>query len=122
MQKELVRTSISPWLNLQDSRKAVEFYKAAFGAQETYHLDGGDDGIVSRLAVDGAEFWVSEGKGPGEETSIRMILTVADPDQLFDRAVKAGANIVYPVNESHGWRIGRIIDPFGHHWEIGREI
>lgn len=122
MQKELVRTSIAPWLNVQKSKEAVDFYISAFGAQETYRLDGEDGGIVSRLSVDGAEFWVSEGKAPTEEISIRMILTVADPDQVFDRAVKAGANVVYPVSESYGWRVGRIVDPYGHHWEIGKEV
>ena len=35
-------------------------------------------------------------------------------------AVEAGATEVAPVDEEHGWRMGRIADPFGHHWEVGR--
>ena len=54
--------------------------------------------------------------------AIRMILTVADPDATFDQAVRAGASVVHPVSEEHGWRVGRIADPFGHHWEIGRQV
>jgi PhnB protein len=54
--------------------------------------------------------------------SVRIILTVADPDAVFGKAIAAGAREVYPVGEEHGWRIGRVVDPFGHHWEIGREI
>jgi PhnB protein len=51
-----------------------------------------------------------------------MVLTVADPDAVFKRAVSAGATVVVPVSEMHGWRVGRVADPFGHHWEIGRQL
>jgi PhnB protein len=122
------RCSIAPWLSVRGSAQAVEFYKSAFGATEVYRLDGGDKGVVARLSVDGAEFWVSD-ESPehhnfSPETigggSVRMIFTVADPDAMFARAVKAGATEVHPVSEGYGWRVGRIVDPFGHHWEIGR--
>jgi hypothetical protein len=46
--------------------------------------------------------------------SVRMILTVDDPDSVFARAVAAGATEVAPISEDYGWRIGRIADPFGH--------
>jgi PhnB protein len=55
-------------------------------------------------------------------SSVRIILTVADPDSMFSRALAAGASPVYPVSEEHDWRIGRVVDPFGHHWEIGRPL
>jgi PhnB protein len=51
-----------------------------------------------------------------------MILTVPDPDSLFARAISAGATEVFPVGEDHGWRLGRLADPFGLHWEIGRPL
>jgi PhnB protein len=54
--------------------------------------------------------------------TIRMILTVPDPDPFFARALKAGAVEVFPVGEGHGWRLGRLIDPFGLHWEIGHPL
>ena len=54
--------------------------------------------------------------------SVRIILTVADPDAVFARAVAAGASQVYPVGEEYGWRLGRAVGPFGHHWEIGRPL
>ena len=47
-----------------------------------------------------------------------MLLIVADPDAVVERAVAAGASEIRPVGEEHGWRLGRIVDPFGHHWEI----
>jgi len=124
-----LRCSIAPGLSVRNSAQAVEFYKAAFGATEVYRLEGGG-GVVSRLSVEGAEFWLSdespehgnfspESLGGG---TVRMILTVADPDAMFARARNAGASEVYPVTEGHGWRVGRVVDPYGHHWEIGRQL
>ncbi len=124
------RCSIAPWLSVRGSARAVDFYKSAFGATEVYRLDGPQGSVVARLSVDGAEFWLSdespehgnlspESLGGG---SVRMILTVADPDAVFAQALEAGASRVYPVSEGHGWRVGRVVDPFGHHWEIGRPL
>jgi PhnB protein len=121
-----IACTIAPWLSVRGSAEAVEFYKAAFGAIEVYRLDA--DGVIARLSIHGAEFWVGD-ESPehgnfSPETlkgsSIRIILTVADPDAVFARAREAGASEVYPVSEDHGWRIGRVVDPYGHHWEIGQ--
>ncbi|HEY7405448.1 MAG TPA: VOC family protein [Candidatus Angelobacter sp.] len=124
------RCSIAPWLSVRNGAKAVDFYKAAFGAIEAFRIDAPDGGVVARLAVDGAEFWLGD-ESPEHHnyspqslggSTVRMVLTVADPDAVFKRAVNAGASAVVPVQEMHGWRVGRIADPFGHHWEIGREL
>ena len=125
----MTTTSIAPWLTVRDS-KAVDFYKLAFGATEAYRLEMPDGGLVVRLSVHGAEFWLSS--EPAEEGSpkpgslgggsVRMILTVADPDTLFVQALDAGATQVFPVGEGHGWRLGRLVDPFGLHWEIGHPL
>ena len=124
------KNSLAPWLSVRGSAKALEFYKLAFGATEVYRFDGPDDSVVARLSIDGAEFWLGdespEHGNPSPETaggsSVRLILTVADPDAAFARALQAGASEVYPVTEGHGWRVGRVKDPFGHHWEIGRPV
>ena len=121
--------AVAPWLMVRDSVKAVDFYKAAFGATEVYRHEGGG-GVVARLAIGSSEFWLSDespehGNFSPESlhgTTLRMILTVPDPDAAFARACEAGARVVYPVSEGHGWRVGKVEDPFGHHWEIGREI
>ncbi len=123
------RCSIAPWLSVRNGAKAVEFYEAAFGAKEVYPLDAGG-GVVARLSVDGAEFWVSEespehdnaSPAPAGGVAVRMILTVADPDAVFARALRAGASQVYPVSEGYGWRLGRVVDPFGHHWRLGGRL
>jgi len=122
--------SLAPWLSVRNGAAAVEFYKLAFGAVEVFHLEGEEGGVVSRLSIEGAEFWLSD-ESPeygnfspqtlGGATA-RMILTVADPDAVFAQALKAGASQVSPVTEGNGWRVGRVVDPFGHHWEVGRPL
>ena len=129
-EENVIRTSISPWLSISNNTGAIDFYKSAFGAIETYHLDVPDGGTVSKLSVNGAEFWLSiaapddnkSTNAPPRENPIRMILTVADPDALFAKALAAGATEVYPVGEEHGWKLGRLVDPFGFHWEIGYQL
>lgn len=125
-----IKSSIAPWLSVRNGAKAVEFYKSAFGAVEAFRLEAPDGGVVSKLSVDGAEFWVSD-ESPEfynfspeslQGGTVRMILTVTDPDTVFTQAIKAGASQVFPVGEEHGWRLGRLVDPFGHHWEIGRPL
>jgi PhnB protein len=128
--KNSIAVSVTPWLSVRNGARAVEFYKLALGAKEVYHLEAPDGVVVSRLSIDGAEFWVSdespehgnfspESLGGG---SVKLILTVADPDTVFAKAVAAGAREVQAVQEGHGWRVGRVADPFGHHWEIGRPV
>lgn len=126
----LRRTTIAPWLSVRGGARAVEFYKAAFGAEQVYRIEDPDGNVVARLSVHGAEFWLSDespehgnaAPDPSRGNTVRMILTVADPDAVFRQAIAAGAAEVYPVSEGHGWRVGRIADPFGHHWEIGRPV
>jgi len=118
------KPSIAPWLTVRDGKRALEFYKNAFGASIAYKLDTPDDSVVARLSIDGAEFWISDGNDPEPlgGNSVRMILTVDDPDSMFARAIKAGATEIFPVGEAHGWRLGRLADPFGLHWEIGKML
>jgi PhnB protein len=124
------RCSVAPWLSVRNGARAVEFYKSAFGARETYRVEAPTGDVVSRLSVDGAEFWLSD-ESPAHQNfspeslgggSVKMLLTVPDPDGMFAKAIRAGAKEVRPVSEEHGWRFGRIVDPFGHHWEIGRPL
>jgi PhnB protein len=123
-------TSIAPMLSVRKGAKALEFYKAAFGAGELFRIDAGDGAVVARLSVGDAEFWVAD-ESPehlnfSPETlgggSVRMVMKVEDPDAVFEQAVAAGATVVWPVGNQYGWRLGRIVDPYGHHWEIGKPL
>lgn len=105
----------------------MAFYQAAFGARELFRVEGGG---VGQLAVDGASFWVAE-ESPAHANlspeslggcSVRMLLIVSDPAALFAQALQAGAKEIVPVQDNYGWRVGRLVDPFGHHWEIGHPL
>jgi PhnB protein len=124
--------SLSPQLSVRRGREAVEFYKAAFGAEEVYRVGGTDENpsVVAQLAIGAASFWVADESPPHLNFSpesigggtTRMLLIVADPDAVVKRAVAAGATEVTAVGVAHGWRLGRIADPYGHHWEIGKPL
>ena len=125
-----IQTSIAPWLSVQDVTRAADFYKAAFDAVETYRLEAPDGGLIVQLAIHSATFWLSNSTPEQEDTAtlplgggtIRMILTVSNPDALFTKALQSGATEVFPIGEEYGWRLGRLIDPFGLHWEIGHPV
>src|SRR5690349_17103721 len=125
-----IRYSLAPMLSVRNGARAVEFYESAFGAAEVFKIESPDGAVVARLSVEGAEFWVAdespEHKNFSPESlgggTVRMVLTVPDPDAMFARAVAAGAQEVVPVKDDYGWRLGRVVDPFGHHWEIGHPL
>ena len=121
------RTAVTATLSVRNWARAMDFYKTAFDATELYRVPGGG---VGQLSVSGAEFWVAE-ESPEHLNfspeslagcSVRMLLIVEDPAAVCTKAVRAGATQVYPVGDAHCWRLGRIVDPFGHHWEIGRPL
>ena len=126
-----MKTQIAPMLSVRRGKEAVEFYKRAFGAEELWRVESPDGDVVARLAIEGGEFWVAdespENKNFSPETlggaTTRMVLTVEDPDAVYARAVEAGAKVVWPVaDQEYGWRVGRVMDPYGHHWEVGKEL
>ena len=122
-------TSIQPELWVDRASEAVAFYKAAFGASVLHCVGHGDD-IVAQLSVGDAAFWVTAASSPMRRfspaaidgTTSRTLLVVDDPEQVLAQAVAAGATEASPVGDEHGWRIGRIVDPFGHEWEIGKPL
>lgn len=122
-----VKTTLAPWLAVSRATEAVAFYQAAFSAEEQYRLED-DEGavVVAQLAIGEADFWLQEDPASSPEVqdrrSVWMILTVDNPDAVFAQAIHAGAREIAAVSEDHGWRIGRIADPFGHHWEIGKSL
>ena len=126
----MTRTNIAPMLSVRRGSEAIDFYQRAFGAEVPFRIDAPDGAVVARLAVEGADFWVAD-ESPehanfSPETlgggTVRMVLTVDDPDAMFDRAIAAGARVVWPVADRYGWRLGRAVDPYGHHWEIGKPL
>ena len=125
------RPALAPMLSVRNGAEAVAFYKAAFGASELFKIEDDSGSVVAQLSVGKSDFWVAdespEHKNFSPETlggaTTRMVLTVDDPDAVFAEAVAAGAKVVWPVEDQpYHWRVGRVVDPFGHHWEIGRPL
>lgn len=122
---------ISPLLSVRKGKQAVEFYIAAFRAQVLLRVDSEQGDVIAELSAGGARFWIAdespenlnfspESLGGG---TVRLVMTVDDPDAAFDRALAAGAKPIWAVaDQPCGWRVGRLVDPFGHHWEIGKPL
>jgi PhnB protein len=122
-------TSIQPELWVERAAAAVAFYQAAFGATVMHCVGAGDD-IVAQLSVGDAAFWVTAASVSMKRfsphaiggTTSRMLLVVEDPEHVVAQALASGASLASAVGDEHGWRLGRIIDPFGHEWEIGKPL
>jgi len=124
--------SVVPQLSVRGGLAALDFYRAAFGAEVVYQDGGTTDNpsVVAELSIEGASFWVADespehGNFSPESvggSTTRMLLIVDDPPAVIDRAVMAGAARIYPAAKEHGWLLGRVEDPFGHHWEIGKPL
>ena len=123
--------SLAPLLAVRIGVRAIDFYKTAFGAKEVFRTVSEGGAIVAQLTIGTSEFWLAD-EAPDNlnfspatlgGTSVRMVLVVEDPDAFYERALAAGATGLYPVvDQPYGWRIGRLVDPYGHHWEIGKPI
>jgi PhnB protein len=123
-------TTLAPFLSVRRGKQAVDFYVRAFGAREEFRIESEAGDVVARLSIDGAEFWISD-ESPAHAnfspetlkgSTVRMVLTVNDPAAVFVQAVAAGATSIHPVTEQHGFLMGRLADPFGHHWEIVKPL
>ena len=118
-------------LSVRRGTSAIEFYKTAFGAKELFCIKSDAGDVVAQLSVGGAEFWLAD-ESPEHlnfspeylgGSSVRMVMVVDDPDAMFEHAVSAGAKVISPVQDQpYRWRVGRVVDPYGHHWEIGKPL
>ena len=126
-----VRPSVAPMLSVRNGANAIDFYKAALGASELFRVEAPDGAVVAQLAVGATDFWVADESPEHQNFSpesldggtVRMVLVVETPDAMFARAISAGAKVVQPMEDQpYGWHVGRVVDPFGHHWEIGKPL
>ncbi|MFJ3823441.1 VOC family protein [Streptomyces nodosus] len=125
-------SDIYPFLAVDDVDAAVEFYAQAFGAiEEGERVRAPDGPQVAVLSIAGHRLGVAteapELGTPSPQrlgaTTVRISLDVDDPDTVAAQAVAAGAREMFPVaDQPYGMRQGRVVDPFGHHWLIGRHL
>src|SRR5258708_1914328 len=103
------KTSIAPMLSVRRGAKAVEFYKAAFGAGELFRVDDESGGVVAQLSVGTAEFWIADespanlnfspeslGAGSISRSSARMVMVVDDPQSAFAPPLAPEPTMVCP--------------------------
>lgn len=124
--------TVSAQLAVRRGRDAVSFYTEVLGAEVIYQVGGTNDEplIVAELRSGGTTFWVSD-EAPevgnySPETlgggTVKLLLQTDDPELVHARAIAAGAKDAGLIKPAHGWLIGRIVDPFGHTWEIGKPL
>ncbi|MFC0633043.1 VOC family protein [Brevundimonas balnearis] len=122
-----------PYLTIpsRGGQAAVEFYRAAFGAEELFRnlADDGERLLHARLRINGSLVFLSdefpEYGQPADivPTGLTMHLQVDDADEWWNRALAAGAVPEMPLADAFwGDRYGRLKDPFGHSWSIGAPI
>jgi len=122
-----VHTSASPRLTFKDAAKAIEFYKQAFGAKETFRFEL-EAGIPHAEITIGdsvimlTEEWPEGGRFSPEtlgNSPVMMSLSVPDVDKFSAHAISAGAKAVIPiVDQFYGRREGTLQDPFGYLWSV----
>jgi PhnB protein len=127
----MANVELTPFLTVKDARAIVEFYKKAFGATEISRQSNPSGQFIIEMSIEGERFYAVD-ENPAAfnvspttlgGTSVRMSLIVADPDAVAVRAVAAGAKLIFPVaDQPYGMRQGRIADPAGHHWLIGKNL
>ena len=131
MDSPFAQATLTPLLSVRNAAAALDFYKRAFDARELSVLRSPDGDLLARLAIGPFEFWIAD-ESPAHlnfapdtlhGTTVRLILILPDPDAAFAQAIAAGATVISPIADRHyGWRDGRLADPFGHHWEIGKPL
>ena len=123
---------LAPAIAVKNGAQAIEFYKKAFGAEERYRLIDPESGKIghAELTINGALLMVSDeypqyNKAPDTlgGVSAKFLITCADVDAAFARALGAGAEMIMPLtNQFYGHRDGRVRDPFGHEWLLSQVV
>ncbi len=125
--------TVTPHLVCKDAAKAIEFYEKAFGAETVMRLDmpGGGKlmhaclriGDSAVMLADEFPDWNSLGPSSRGGTTVVLHVYVPDADAFFDRAIKAGAEVVMPLGDAFwGDRYGQLKDPFGHIWSVATHV
>jgi PhnB protein len=124
---------ITPYLQVTNTGDAIAWYERVFGAREIRARLVAPDGTCmnAEIEIEGTRLMLADempdmgSTSPATlaGTSVVLDLHVADADAVFQRALHAGAEPVYPLaDQFYGDRAGRIRDPFGHHWIIATRV
>jgi uncharacterized glyoxalase superfamily protein PhnB len=115
--------TVTPRLALSDAAAAIDFYKAAFDAKELgerFHMPDGTL-VHAELLIGDSVVMVKDAQD--DEFTALLCTYWPDVDAAWDRAVRAGAEVVYPLSDHfYGERGGRVADPFGNQWMLSARI
>lgn len=124
--------SATPYLIVKGAAQAIDFYKHAFGATEVFRMaePSGSVGHAEIRIGDSVIMLADEHPARGYRgprslggSSVSIMLYLEHVDDVFARAVKAGAKAQRPVvNQFYGDRSGTLEDPFGHVWTIATHV
>ena len=127
----MTASSLTPMLTVKNASAATNFYREAFNAVEQARFTAPSGHVVAQLALDGLQFFVVDENPEAfnvsprslDGTTVRINLIVDDPDATAAHAIAAGASEIFPVaDQPYGLRQGRVADPDGHHWLIGKPL
>lgn len=125
--------TITPHLTVRGAEAAVAFYCRAFGASELYRnlAPDGKSVMHAELMVGDSRFFLHDefpeqgelSPLDGQSTGVKLHLYVAEVDELYQRAVEAGATVLMPLQDCFwGDRYAILRDPFGHRWSMATRI
>jgi PhnB protein len=124
--------TLTPYLTVRGAAEAIDFYKKAFGATELFRLAMPDGKMAhGEFRIGNSVFMISDENLGWDNASpeklggsaVALHLYVEDADRTYADAIKAGAREAMPVgNQFWGDRMGKVIDPFGHHWLIATHM
>jgi PhnB protein len=129
--RAMTASSLTPMLTVTNAVAAIDFYREAFDSVEQARFTAPTGHVVAELAIDGLRFFVVDENPEAfnmsprslDGTTVRINLIVDDPDATAARAIQAGAREIFPVaDQPYGLRQGRVADPDGHHWLIGKPL
>jgi PhnB protein len=123
---------VTPYLSVDGAAKAIDFYRDILGATERGRM-GGPDGRIghAELEIGGSVIMLSDAfpdMGAPTPTAlggspVTLMVYVPDVDDVFARAMKAGAKEISPVQDQfYGDRSGQFEDPFGHRWNVASHV
>ena len=124
--------TLTPYLVVDGAAKALDWYKRALGAQETFRMEapGGKIGHAEMRLGDSvfmlADAHAESGARSPQQlggSPVSLLIYVPDVDAVVDRAIKAGGKLFAPVEDKfYGDRMGAVQDPFGHRWYVGTHV
>jgi PhnB protein len=123
--------SVTPYLVIGGAAKAIDFYRQAFGAEETFRMPMGDKVGHAEIRIGDSVVMLSDewpdmgvvGPKTRGGTTVSLMIYVNDVDSAYKRAIDAGAQAERPVeNQFYGDRAGTLVDPFGHRWTLSTHV